>query len=415
MQIKIYTIPIPGGEAMNEEMNKFLRSKQVLQVEQQVVINEHGNYWCFCIRYLDGEANKEGRKIDYREVLDEPTFKRFARMREIRKQLAAEDEVERIVVPDNLRLAFHKAARGKCYAPVVETYRKQLDYNLEQLRAQILIGHVEVGQYRRFTVYEPKERQICAPAFSEQVLHHALMNVCHEYFERYQIYDSYASRPGKGTYEALARAKGYTIQYKWYLKLDVRKFFDSLHHDVIKQQLTRIITDQRVLQIFNQIVDSYEVTSQRGVPIGNLSSQYLANHYLSALDHLIKEKWGGRAYVRYMDDMVLWDDDCEKLKYVFGKINNFIEQSLLCALKPRQLNKTSSGLPFLGYHLFPYRTRLLQQSKRRFIKKLQYAEKQLVSGIWNERTWQRHTMPLFAFATHADSRAFRHKIIGKSP
>lgn len=105
MQIKIYTIPIPGGEGMNEEMNKFLRSKQVLQVDQHVVSNEHGNYWCFSIRYLDTEPPRDGRKIDYRERLSEATFKRFSRMREIRKQLAAEDEVLPFVVFTDEELA----------------------------------------------------------------------------------------------------------------------------------------------------------------------------------------------------------------------------------------------------------------------------------------------------------------------
>ena len=161
--------------------------------------------------------------------------------------------IERIIVPDNLRLAFLKAAKGKSHAPVVENYRRNLDQNLENLREQIQTGRVEVGTFRRFTVFEPKERQICAPAFHEQVLHHALMNVCHEYFERFQIHDSYASRKGKGTYAALERAKRYTVQYEWFLKLDVRKFFDSVHHDVIKRQLKHLFADYRVLDIFGKI------------------------------------------------------------------------------------------------------------------------------------------------------------------
>jgi hypothetical protein len=323
--------------------------------------------------------------------------------------------IERIIVPDNLRLAFLKAAKGKNHAPVVEAYRSNLDHNLECLRAQIMSGEVEVGQYRRFKIYEPKERQICAPAFSEQVLHHAMMNICHEHFERYQIFDSYASRPGKGVHAALERAKKHTIRYKWFLKLDVRKFFDSLHHEVIKAQLSRVFADPRVLDIFGKIVNSYETAPQRGVPIGNLSSQYFANHYLAHLDHLVKEKMGVPAYVRYMDDMVLWHDDVGTLKKASDGIAQNVENDLLCQLKPPQRNRTSSGLPFLGYHLFPYRTRLLQQSKRRFIRKLRYASSPLASGIWSQNEWQRRAMPLFAFTQHADTKAFRRKIIGQSP
>ena len=112
--------------------------------------------------------------------------------------------------PDNLRLAAWKAAKGKRHSLEVLAWSARTDEHLSSLRQQILHGQVVVGNYRYFKVFEPKERQIRASAFSEQVLHHALMNVCHEYFERAQIADSYASRKGKGTYAALDRAKKYT-------------------------------------------------------------------------------------------------------------------------------------------------------------------------------------------------------------
>lgn len=122
---------------------------------------------------------------------------------------------EDIADMDNLRLAFWKARKGKSYAQPVERYRSDLENNLVHLREQILTGEVEVGNYRFFKIFDPKERQICAPAFSEQVLHHALMNVCHGYFERVQIFDSYACRKGKGTYAALDRAKAFNRSGVW--------------------------------------------------------------------------------------------------------------------------------------------------------------------------------------------------------
>ena len=129
----------------------------------------------------------------------------------------------RVADPDNLRLAAWKAAKGKRHAQEVMAWSARTDEHLSALREQVLSGQVAVGNYRYFKVFEPKERQICASAFGEQVLHHALMNVCHEHFERAQVFDSYASRKGKGTYAALERAKHYTNQHGWYLKLDVRK------------------------------------------------------------------------------------------------------------------------------------------------------------------------------------------------
>lgn len=151
--------------------------------------------------------------------------------------------MERIADPDNLRLAFWKAKRGKSAKLEVMAYQKNLDKNLLFLRNELIAGEVTVGNYHYFKVYDPKERQICAAAFSERVLHHALMHVCHDNFEKYQIYDSYASRLGKGTFAALERATLFQKQYPWFLKLDVRKYFDSIDHSILKNLLRKRFKD----------------------------------------------------------------------------------------------------------------------------------------------------------------------------
>jgi RNA-directed DNA polymerase len=145
-----------------------------------------------------------------------------------------ENLLNQVADPDNLRFAAWKAAKGKRYAEEVQVYFTKIDENVLKLHQHILSGDIDVGNYRYFTVYEPKERQICASTFSEQVLHHALMNICHPIFEKWQIFDSYASRKSKGTYAALAQAKAFSHSKQWFLKLDIRKFFASVHHDVLK-------------------------------------------------------------------------------------------------------------------------------------------------------------------------------------
>ena len=120
--------------------------------------------------------------------------------------------------------------------------------------------------------------------------------------------------------------------------------------------------------------------------------------------------------MRYMDDVVLWHDNKEKLKAAHYAIQEYIGEKLLCELKPEQLNRCSTGLPFLGYHVFPQQTRILQQSKRRFVRKLGFAEEQLQSGAWGQDVYQRHVLPLLAFVKHADTAHFRRKLIfGQSP
>jgi RNA-directed DNA polymerase len=318
--------------------------------------------------------------------------------------------IESIADMGNLRLAFWKARKGKSYANQVELYRKNLDENLLLLKTELLSGNVTVGDYRYFKIYEPKERQICASAFREQVLHHALINVCHEYFEKPLIFDTYASRKGKGTYAALKSAKNHCFQYKYYLKLDVKKFFESVAHDVLKAQLQHLFKDRVVLSIFFQIINSYAAKQNRGLPIGNLTSQYFANHYLSNLDHFIKRELHANAYVRYMDDMVVWHNDKAILKEIEQKIEYFVENNLKCELKASQLNFTSCGLPFLGYRLFPTKILLLQKSKQRFIKKMQWIDDKYNSGEWSESACQNHVLPLLAFVQHADTESFKKKV-----
>ncbi len=318
---------------------------------------------------------------------------------------------ENIMDADNLRLASWKAAKGKRYAPSVLAFQQDLETNLLHLQKQIACGRVEVGNYHYFKVFEPKERQICASAFREQVLHHAMMNICHDYFERAQIFDSYASRKGKGTYAAIARARHFTSRYPWFLKLDVRKFFETIHHDVLKGQLARLFKEPRLLEVFFRIIDSYEASADRGLPIGNLTSQYFANHYLSGLDHFIKENLRIAAYVRYMDDMVLWSREKADLKKALVLIAAFIQNNLRCSLKPEILNKTGLGLPFLGYRIFPHHVRLLQKSKIRFIRKMREIEAHYQLGDWTEAACQRRVLPLIAFTQHADSKTFRKNVL----
>ncbi len=312
---------------------------------------------------------------------------------------------------DNIRYAYWKAGKGKRHSKAVLSYQENLDGNLLELQRQIQSGQVQVGQYRYFMIYEPKAREICASSFEEQVLHHTLMNVCHPYFDRKLIPDCYASRKCKGTYAALGRAKKYTRAYTWYLKLDVRKFFASIHHDVLKAQLAVMFKEERLLHIFYQIIDSYEASPGRGLPIGNLTSQYFANHYLSGLDHYVKEKLSIKAYVRYMDDMVLWHDEKSALQSACEAITRYLRNHLRLDMKPMQLNNLVHGLPFLGYRLFPYHGRLLQKSKQRFIKKMNRALDNWQEQSLNDAAAAAQILPLLAFTGHVEAQGLKKSVL----
>ena len=180
-----------------------------------------------------------------------------------------------------------------------------------------------------------------------------------------------------------------------------------------------LVEEMNLLDIFSKIIRSYEAHPQRGLPIGNLTSQYFANHYLAGLDHFIREKLRISAYLRYMDDMVLWHTNKNVLKDALAAIKAFVETDLCCALKPEVLKRTETGLPFLGYHVFPYHVRLLQKSKLRFFRKMQTVDNHYHTGDWSEARCQRHALPLLAFVQHANAETLRKNLLlrlsGQSP
>ncbi|MBX7243578.1 MAG: RNA-directed DNA polymerase [Bacteroidia bacterium] len=319
--------------------------------------------------------------------------------------------IDTITDIDNLYWAYWKAKRGKSQKPEVVAFGASLDANLQNLREEVVSGKVNVGEYHYFTIYDPKERQICAASFKERVLHHALMNVCHPFFEKQQIYDSYACRLEKGTYKALDRAKRFSAQYAYFAKLDVRKYFETLDHSILKNLLSQIFKDKQLLLILFQIIDSYENAPNKGIPIGNLTSQYFANHFLSKADHFVKETLKIKPYVRYMDDMILWGEDIALLKQKVKALQNYLETVLKCELKPVVMNKIEKGLPFLGYVIWKEKITLAKRSKTRFRQKLKRLDALLDAEKITQTEYQRKILPLLAFIQKASSFLFRKIVI----
>lgn len=322
---------------------------------------------------------------------------------------------ERIADPENLRLAFWKACKGKRARPEVLEYAAALEDNLLRLRQQLQEESVEVGHYHFFTVHDPKERLICAASFPERVLHHAIMNLCEPVLERYAIHDSYACRRDKGLHAAVRRAQAFARRFPWYLKLDVHKYFDSVDHETLLALLARRFKDPALLKLLRRLLETYETESGRGLPIGNLISQHCANLYLGPLDHWIKERLRVRGYVRYMDDFVLWGQVKADLQGDLSAIADFLKSELRLTLKDNvQLNRSERGIPFLGYRVFPGRLMLGAKARQRFSHKLRGYEKEWQRGEWSEADLQRHMEALLAYVRFADTLGFRRQVVGRS-
>ncbi len=303
---------------------------------------------------------------------------------------------------ENLELAFWKAQRGKTGKKEVRLFRDNLSVNLMRLREDLLSGNYSLGNYHYFKIYDPKERMICASDFRERVIQHAVINVCEPHFEKYQIFDSYACRKGKGVDSCLKRTQEFCARFKWYLKLDIHKYFNSIHHPTLLRLLNRRFKDARLMDFFSQLLDSYEVALDCGLPIGSLCSQYFANLYLGMFDHYVKDVCRISGYVRYMDDFIVFGNDKENLKETKRQVEEFLLNQMKLSLNEPIINKTECGIPFLSYRVRLSGLRLSLKAKRRFVRKIKVANRMKSAD---------RALPLLAFVIRADSEGFRRKVI----
>ena len=307
-----------------------------------------------------------------------------------------------IVSFENLRSAWLKARKGKTSKTAVKNFSRNVNNNLQILHDRMVSSPPLLSQYVQFKICDPKERIISVVPFSDRVIHHAIINVLEPVFEKQFIYHTYACRKGKGTHAAARYAFKCAKKYQFFLKLDVRKYFDSIDHSVLKNLLCRIIKDTRCLELLFSVIDSYVSchaapdSTSRGLPIGNLTSQFFANLYLSPLDHFVLEQLKPKGYVRYMDDMVIFSDSLADLKLAFMAVRRFWCEKLNLLLKESVFGKTIRGVPFLGWRITGKGVFLIGKTKRRMKKKLHEIQKDYEDGKINEDKMCERAMAVFA-------------------
>ena len=319
---------------------------------------------------------------------------------------------ETILSHDNLRLAYWKAGRGRRQAGRVLAFGRNLDDSLARMAETLATGTFEFGRYHRFSIRDPKPRIICAAHFEEQVAHHALMNVCEPLIDRSYIHHTYACRKGRGTIACVKQAHRHTRRYDHWLKLDMRKFFDSIHHDTLKGTLASTFKDRWLLETFGRVIDSYHTEPGRGVPIGNLTSQHFSNLYLNGLDHFVTGNCRPGGYLRYMDDFVLWRDERSVLKADLDRVKEYTSNTLKLDLKGGGLlGRSAAGLPFLGFRLTPGAVRLSAKRRRRFIRTYKETMAAFDVGALSESEVGISLNSMLTMISHADTLAFRKALL----
>ena len=293
-----------------------------------------------------------------------------------------------IVSFSNLLDASHKAARGKRERPNVILFFHGLEDNLWKLSQDLSDRTYRPGGYATFSIYRPKPRMISAAPFRDRVVHHALINVIGPLLERSFIHDSYANRVGKGTHRAIRRFQWFLRRHRYVLMCDIRKYFPSIDHQILRRRLRQRIADAGTLWLIDRIIDGSNdqefvcdyfpgdnlltpVSRRRGLPIGNLTSQFFANFYLSPLDHFAKEGLGCKAYLRYVDDFALFADSKRQLHEWRTDLSRVLESYRL-KLHPRRVQISPCHAPnrFLGQIVCQSHRRLTGENVRRFRKRL---------------------------------------------
>ncbi len=311
---------------------------------------------------------------------------------------------------DNLRLAVAKALLGKRHRPDARAYVAHLDRNLSRLATQLQDGSLPLGRSHQFEIFDPKRRMITAPCFEERVLHHAILNICEPVFERALIEDSYACRRNKGRVKAVHRAAFFTSRFPYCLKMDIRRYFPTIDHRVLRQRLIRLFKDSRLLHLFSRIIGSHEDAPGCGLPIGALTSQHFANHLLSIVDRTVKHTLRLRGYCRYMDDFVLWADDRRKLEDGRQLLHEVVTHELHQQIKlPASVRSTTSGVDWLGYRIFPDRITVGRRARRRFRAKLRDLTEQHDSGVISSAEFQKRSRSLVAFLRVARVKSWKYR------
>lgn len=278
---------------------------------------------------------------------------------------------DKIVSLDNLYAADKRARRQKSHRPEVILFDKNKDKLLLDLQRKLINGEYETSEYYVFKIYEPKEREIFKlPYYPDRIVHHAIMNIMEPIWVSAFVKGTYSCIRKRGIHKALKDVKFALkdeINTQYCLKLDIRKFYLSIDHDILKIIVRKKIKDKRLLNLLDEIIESAQ-----GVPIGNYLSQFFANLYLTYLDHWIKEQKKVRYYFRYADDIVILGGDKQQLRDLFYNIQDYLNNKLKLNFKDNwQIFKVDSrGIDFVGYRVFHTHTLLRKRIKKRFCKKI---------------------------------------------
>lgn len=321
----------------------------------------------------------------------------------------------------NLELAFQKARKGKTLKLYVIEFEQHLKENLQILQVELFFQTYKPRPLETFILRDPKTRKISKSDFRDRIIHHAICNIIESLFEKSFIFDSYANRIGKGTLKAVERfthfarivSRGYTRPC-FVLKADIRHYFETVDHAILLGVLSKKIQDQRLLWLIQVILSNHQTEKLgKGMPLGNLTSQFFANVFLNELDQFVKHKLRAEHYIRYVDDFVILDSSKERLIEYKSKIDLFLREKLDLNLHPdkSKILRLEHSVGFLGLRIFPCHKRIQKRNIRRFDKKFRRLHTLYQNGHIEREKVLEHFEGWLSYISHANTFKYRKHLV----
>lgn len=287
----------------------------------------------------------------------------------------------------NIWKSWYKFSRGKRSSLSLNKFKYFLEKNLYQLHIELENGNYNHGNYYSFKVFDNKPRRVSVAGIRDRVVHRLVYEYLVDIYDKRFIFDVYSNRKEKGLLKAIARVqkflRGYSKCYIW--RADIKKFFDNVDHEILLNLLFLKIFNTKARSLLKKIVKSYSAVNakNKGIPIGNLTSQVFANIYLNELDRFIKHNINPLAYLRYGDDFILIEGNPDRLALKRKNVINFLKTELLLETNSKndKIIKAKNGLKFLGLEIFPRGRRLNQRNQKRIHDRLNYKNISSYKGL----------------------------------
>lgn len=336
---------------------------------------------------------------------------------------------------DNLWLAYRKAAKGKRGRIPAAGFEHQVADKLVRLQAELREKSYRPGAYHHFFIHEPKRRKISAAPFRDRVVHHALCNLIEPVFDARFIPHSCANRVGRGTHAAIDHLQACARQHRHVLRMDIVKHFPSLDHAVLRAEIARVVRDDGLLWLVDQILDSgrdvlkdeyqmvwfpgddlFALNRPRGLPIGNLTSQFWSNVYMNPLDWFVQRELGCNAYLRYVDDFALFSNSKQQLwEWRAAIIERLARLRLTAHETEAQVTQTKDGIPWLGFVVYPTHRKLKKRNAVSFTRRLERSINAYESGAITFAELDASVQGWINHVRYADTWGLRRHIFDTHP